>query len=361
MPWPILFFADRLPPLAGGMEMHAKYFRKYFSEHLRYPLCATVSKDSQQNDILLTKNKMQVIELKNLPEMFKPQFVIFNSGRWIEQMGLLRKWFSQAKFLYRTGGNEILKAPLTEKNEPNHGKRQHYWVETLNQCINLMISNSAYSESRLRVLGLNCPFVRCIGGVNSEALNQPKAKENGTTIFCAARFVPYKNHALLLEVVHQLRQRGCDVSLRLAGEGPLLEQMKQRAVALGIDGIVNFLGVLDNEQVCQEIAQADVYMQFSVDLVTEVPGGSYVHSECMGRSILEALTAGTYVIAGRSGALEEIVNPERGMLVDIENGPAIVKTIEKIFRALPPRSPFCDDYSWEKVFKRYEQTFDNFV
>lgn len=356
MPRNILFFADRLPPLVGGMEMHAKYFIDYFGQHSLFPLSAIVSKDSTNRDILIRHCNKQIITLESLSEMFSPDILFFNSGCWIEELEDLRQWFPHAKFIYRTGGNEILKAPLIRKLIPEHDLRQKYWVETLNRCLDLLITNSAYTECRLRTIGMSCPFERCVGGVNSDAL-KPSCKciPSELTIFCAARFVPYKNHSLVLSVVQEILSRGHAVKLRLAGEGPLLSQIKQQAVDLGIDSVVEFLGALDHEKVCHEIASAHLYMQFSKDHLTQVPGGSYIHSECMGRSILEAVTAGTYIIAGRSGALEEIVTPARGLLVDLDRPAAIVDQIETIIQSLPERLPVSDDYSWEKVFKHYEQ------
>lgn len=354
----ILLFADRLPPLTGGMEMHAKYFIEYFFGHPRFPLLAIISKDSEKRDILLWKGTTEIINFEILSQRFNPELIFFNSGCWIEGMERLKEMFHQTKFIYRTGGNEILKAPLVQKKIPNHLSRQNYWKDTINRNVDLMITNSTYTESRLHKLGIITPFIRCVGGVNVDALKYSKRYfQDCKTIFCAARFVPYKNHLLLLDVFHQLRSRGFDVALRFAGDGPCFGNAKKYASDLGLDSAVNFLGVLDNEKVCQEIAQADVYMQLSADILTEVPGGSYIHSECMGRSILEAITAGTYVIAGRSGALEEIVSSDRGSLVDLDPPLAIANKIEDVFRSLPARPSFCKDYSWKTLFKRYEEIF----
>jgi len=126
-----------------------------------------------------------------------------------------------------------------------------------------------------------------------------------------------------------------------------------------LGSIVKFLGVIDNEQTCQEIAQADIYMQLSSDYLTEVEGGSYIHSEGMGRSILEALTAGTFVIAGNSGAFPEVVTKENGLLVDLDNIDQIADKIEVILKNPPPRQPFTSEYCWTNIFKRYEKILED--
>lgn len=352
----ILFFADRLPPFIGGVETHAHYFIQHFTKHIQFPLAGIITKDAKDRDCVVTEGGLQEVNIQALPDLFHPSFLFFNSGRWIEELPHMRHIFQEVIFLYRTGGNEILKAPLAHQQIPDHRLRQLYWSKNINSTIDLMITNSAYTEKRLRKVGLRCPFKRCIGGVNAAALKplKPSIKE-AIIIFCAARFVPYKNHFLLLSVIKQLVSRGHKLQLRLAGDGPLLEKAQKQVIRENLTAVVQFLGVLDNEKVCREIAQAHIYMQLSGDQFTEVPGGSYIHAEGMGRSILEALTAGTFVVAGRSGALDEIVTEDRGLLVDLSHAEQITNIVERVIRHLPERRAFSDRYSWENVFTFYEE------
>ncbi len=334
----ILFFA--VPGSIGGMEMHAEYFIQHFSSHERFPIAGIITKNNENY------------------QRYNPAFLFFNSGHWIEELEELRQLFPKSVFIYRTGGNEILKAPLIHQQIPDHASRLSYWVTTLNSTLDVLITNSAYTENRLRTAGITSPFLRCIGGVNTAALQSPTViDQDPPTIFCAARFVPYKNHALLLSVIRLLVLRGHKLRVRLAGDGPLLESAKQQVAQDGLSQVVQFLGPLDNRKVCQEISQAQFYMQLSTDHLTEVPGGSYIHAEGMGRSILEALTAGTFVIAGRSGALPEIVTEDRGLLVDLNSAEQIADTVEPFLKQLPKKAPFFDGYCWNKIFKRYEHVF----
>jgi len=355
----ILFFADRLPPLTGGMEMHAHYFIKHFAKHQRYPLVGLISKDGRNQDCQIKDGRRHLIHLRELPKKFDPTIVFFNSGRWIEEMGEIRKMFPSAMFFYRTGGNEILKAPLIKNQIPDHLMRQSFWVEVLNDTVDLIITNSSYTESRLRKLGISTPFSLCVGGVNTSFLkSQPKEPCTPFTFFCAARFVPYKNHLLLLEIAEKLTKKGHVFQLHLAGDGPLLEEAKKQAAARNLGSVVQFLGVLDNENTCCEIAKSDAYLQLSGEKQTSVLGGSYIHSEGMGRSILEAISAGTFVIAGQGGALPEIVKNKRGILVDLEDRDNLLKKIEEVIKSPPKKAPFTDTFSWSNLFKRYEETFE---
>lgn len=354
----ILFFADRLPPLPGGMEVHAHYFIKHFASHPVFPLKGIITKNKEGEDLLLIGEKKQLIELRKLPSLFHPQIIFFNSGRWIEELISIRLFFPQALFCYRTGGNEILKAPLKYQQITNHADRQAYWVKNLNASLDCLITNSAHTEKRLETVGILSPFLRCVGGVNTRALHttflQPSSK---IRIFCAARFVAYKNHSLLISVISNLVQEGYELEVRLAGEGPLLQEIKEQVKKERLTSVVSFLGVLDNEKVCKETASAHLYMQLSTQHLTEVPGGSYLHCEGMGRSILEAITAGTFIIAGKSGALEEIVSEDRGLLLDLNDREGITAKISSILAALPKRNPFSEKYDWLHIFNQYETLF----
>lgn len=179
------------------------------------------------------------------------------------------------------------------------------------------------------------------------------------TIFCASRFVPYKHHAVMIDLVHELVRRGLNFRLRLAGEGPLLETIKNQVAKYQLTNVVKFLGRLDHEKTCQEIADASMYMQLSSDHLTKVRGGSYIHAEGMGRSILEALTAGTFVVAGKGGALPEVVAPPYGLLIKIDDFHTMVDQVADILKMPLVKRPIGDRFCWSKVFKGYEALFDD--
>lgn len=345
----VWLYADRLPPLIGGMEMHARYFIEHFDGHASFPLDAIISKDGAGRDFPVRQPAQE------------PRVIFFNSGRWIEEVASIRRAHPKALLVYRTGGNEVLKAPLVHANIKSHVERQAYWAATLNDSIDLLVTNSAFTEGRLRSVGVRCQFLRCVGGVNMTGLQHLPLRSEQAKLFCAARYVPYKQHERLLAVVARLLRRGYDLRLRLAGDGPLEPAVRARAAALGIADRVDFLGAMSNEAVCAETAGADAYVQLSADLSTEVPGGSYTHSEGMGRSILEAVSVGTFVIAGRSGALPEVVSPERGLLLDLgESDDVLADQISRVLLSRPRPEP-TEEFAWRHIFARYEQSWEDLL
>ena len=56
------------------------------------------------------------------------------------------------------------------------------------------------------------------------------------------RFTPQKNHDRILDIFSVLHRSAPNSALLLAGTGPLLDQMRQKAARLGLAGCVHFLG-----------------------------------------------------------------------------------------------------------------------
>jgi hypothetical protein len=99
------------------MEVHASYFIDHFTNHPEFPLSGIITKNAKGENCLLNgKDKLP----RNINDLLylSPSFVFFNSGRWIEELQLIRKLLPTAIFLYRTGGNEIIKAPLSHNQIP---------------------------------------------------------------------------------------------------------------------------------------------------------------------------------------------------------------------------------------------------
>lgn len=355
MPSPksLLFFADKLPPATGGVESHGKYFIEHFSKHPAY-VFHIITKDPIGQDILIQAGRSPQVVSKHTISQMAVDLVFYNSGAWIEAFSLHKQLWPQAQYIYRTGGNEILKAPLVDNFVYEHSARQRYWVEQLNATIDILITNSKFTEQRLQALGITCKFVKVVGGAYSQPLEKPV--RSIPLFVSAARFVPYKNHQLLVDIFYVLHQRGFKYHLKLYGDGILLSKIEQLVCNYKLQDKIELLGAVDNHLVCREIAQADFYIQLSQDILTPVPGGNYLHTEGMGRSILEAIAANTFVIAGKAGALDEIVTASNGILLDLTYPEKIVQTILALGYN-PPLVTNKVDYSWEGVFSKYDTIF----
>ncbi len=319
----LILFADKLPPEIGGMETHAKYFIRHFAP--KCELTIITKKDGSDCVADSSLRTFSKIDLLRFLELFSTErcVVFYNSGRWIECFTTIKRILPYAMFFYRTGGNEIVKAPVSIPIH-NHKDRQKYWVDILNNNVDVLIANSAFTRKRLLDLGVRDGLIRIIsGGIDAKEIklsiedryktrSSLGVSDNEKLLVCCCRFVEYKRPLFLMRALALLRG---ECRIVLAGDGPLLEESKRLSETLNINNI-SFLGKIGQEEALRIIAASDVYSQASTDLVVHVEGGSYVHTEGMGRSIIEAICCGVRVVATDCGALREFITTENGVLVD---------------------------------------------
>ncbi|MCZ4103281.1 MULTISPECIES: glycosyltransferase [Streptomyces] len=113
-------------------------------------------------------------------------------------------------------------------------------------------------------------------------------------VMCS-RLSAEKRPGRALEALAELRRRGVDVALVVAGEGPLRGRLEARARAAGLP--VTFLGhVADRDRLAALQACADIVL---------APGPA----ETFGLAALEALACGTPVVASALSALPALIGP----------------------------------------------------
>jgi glycosyltransferase involved in cell wall biosynthesis len=359
----IILLADKLPPDIGGMETHAKYFVEYFSKH--YEL--TIISNRNGKDVMVNTNYQTIKEIVLIDyiKSFENEkcIIFYNSGYWIEKFLIIKLLLTDAVFLYRTGGNEVNKAPLLLEID-EHSERQNYWVKTINQSIDFLIANSQFTKQRLIDLGIHNHIIRIIsGGIDVtniqtamdnilQTRNTLYCNESEPLIACCCRFVPYKRPDFLLRSFHHLPR---NYKIVLVGDGVLFENAKTLANELNLN--VQFLGRLSNEETLNVIAASNVYCQASTDLIVNVKGGSYLHTEGMGRSLIEAICCGTRVVVTDCGAIKEFINSKNGTLAENHEN-EFAKQIEYAL-SMPiieesHRQNYLNAYSFENVFNQYE-------
>lgn len=116
-----------------------------------------------------------------------------------------------------------------------------------------------------------------------------------------------------IEAVAALGERGLPVRLVIAGDGPRRDSLERRARGLPI----HFAGYIgDRGTLATLLATADVSL---------APGPH----ETFGLAALEALAAGTPVVASRSSALADIVTAECGAVAD-DNASAFARAVTDV-------------------------------
>jgi len=140
-------------------------------------------------------------------------------------------------------------------------------------------------------------------------------REQVKRLFCAARLSPEKGMAFAIKALKILRDKGHDLELRVAGDGPSKQHLETLANELGISENVKFLGFLTEHQVIDELQKADLFV---------LP--SFV--EGLPVSAMEAMAIGVPVIATNIAGTSELVEDgQTGILVRPSDSQALADTV----------------------------------
>jgi glycosyltransferase involved in cell wall biosynthesis len=132
-------------------------------------------------------------------------------------------------------------------------------------------------------------------------------------LLCIGRLIPIKGHLVLLRALAQARAQLPDVTLDVAGRGPLAPALKAYAREVGVEDAVRFLGFVSPVQAAIQDAA-----------VVVVPS----LGEGFGMVALEAMERARPVIASAVGGLPEIVaDGETGLVVPPADAEALAEAI----------------------------------
>lgn len=143
---------------------------------------------------------------------------------------------------------------------------------------------------------------------------RPVALPGDPAFLTVRRLSERMGHGLLLEAFATVRERYATARLYIAGDGPLRDRLERRAVRLGVDDAVTFLGFVPDERLPVTYTAADCFVLPTTEL------------EGFGLATLEALASGSPVIGTPVGATPEVI----GGLAALEEfeGPALVSSVD---------------------------------
>jgi phosphatidyl-myo-inositol dimannoside synthase len=142
----------------------------------------------------------------------------------------------------------------------------------------------------------------------------------------AGRLVPKKGVSHLLEAMARLHTSLPDAVLTIAGDGPLLPELRAQAGALKLDGIVTFAGAVPHAELAELYRQADI----AVFPFVQAADGD---QEGFGLVMVEAMGCGCAVVASDLPAVRDVIrHRETGFLVPPADAGALAARIAEMVR-----------------------------
>jgi glycosyltransferase involved in cell wall biosynthesis len=129
------------------------------------------------------------------------------------------------------------------------------------------------------------------------------------------RLVPIKRVDLLLKAVVAARAQGARIRLAIVGDGELRRYLEEFSNALGLDGIVSFLGF--RRDLPSIAAATDVAVLSSANEGTPV-------------ALIEAAAAGRPAVATAVGGVADIVTPATGRLVSPDGAEGLAAALVEL-------------------------------
>jgi glycosyltransferase involved in cell wall biosynthesis len=210
------------------------------------------------------------------------------------------------------------------------------------------VAVSQRTREELTALGVDPHAISVVHNGTEPPLGTLTPRHPEPRVVVLGRVVPHKRIEHALEVVARLAERHPRLRLRVVGDGWWSDRVRGKAVELGVDGRVDFLGHVDERTKHAELASAWVALAPSV-------------KEGWGLCVVEAASHGVPTVAyeGAGGLSESIVHGRTGILVkDLEGMAAAVDRLltdtsarESLGRAAVDQS---QQFTWSRAIDAWE-------
>lgn len=175
--------------------------------------------------------------------------------------------------------------------------------------------------------------------------------ERPTVAFLGRLDEPRKGLAVLLSAVALLRERIPQIRLLVAGQGSTGAQLAQ---TFGVSDLVEFLGPVDDATKAQLLRSVDVYC-------APQTGG-----ESFGIVLVEAMSAGTCVVASDLGAFSRVLDdPLAGVLFQTGDSESLAAALAQILGDDAQRAAIAEcgrqtaaRYDWQTVVAQIEAVYE---
>jgi len=214
---------------------------------------------------------------------------------------------ADAALLAATFGERAKSGPRTW-SFTMHGPTEFFNVDAFKLPVKARLATfiaciSDYCRSQLLAFtsdAVKLQIVHC--GIDTDLFAAVDRRRTPTQILSVGRLVPEKGHAVLIEALALLHERGLPARLTLVGDGPERARLEAQAQRLQIDRYVTFAGSVGQDHIRQHYAAADVFC-----LPSFAEGVPVV--------LMEAMATGLPVVSSRIMGIPELIEENRSGLL----------------------------------------------
>jgi colanic acid/amylovoran biosynthesis glycosyltransferase len=161
------------------------------------------------------------------------------------------------------------------------------------------------------------------------------------TLLSVGRLVEKKGMKYLIEAVSQVYEQYPHIRLRIAGEGPLRNELEAQVKQLKLEDVVEFLGESSHEDIIREMQQAHM---FALASTTSSDG----NQEGIPNVLKEAMASGLPVVSTKHAGIPELVRDGKsGFLVPERDTTAMADSLLQLIQ---------NPDQWNKVSKEGRRT-----
>jgi glycosyltransferase involved in cell wall biosynthesis len=211
------------------------------------------------------------------------------------------------------------------------------------------IANSSYTRSRLLEIGVDP------GRIFNKRFGVPLApaprlhrEEDSPELLYLGRLVDCKGPLETIQAFHQCSRSHHNATLRIAGDGPLLGEVRELLAWLGLDRCTEQLGAVDASRARMLRNSATIFTAHNRK------GPNTLQEEAFGVSLLEAMASGLPVVTGRSGGIPDFIESgENGLLFDPGDIDGHAAILDELL-ASPKKRQAIGRAAWETVRDRFK-------
>lgn len=248
-------------------------------------------------------------------------------------------WYPEGliALLARRGPHVVL-AHGAELMPPSQRWRRFIWQHLQRFVLStadMVVANSRYTEDLVRAVA-PIAKVYCVPLAVDHSFfskqNRQEARENWNispekrVILTVARVNAYKGYETVFHALASITSKSRQQFVYLiAGKGPDVEMLREKARELGVDNIIRWLGFVPEEDLPSLYSTADLFVLLTREIKTQQA------VEGFGLVYLEAQACGTPVVGTNTGGIPDAISHgEGGWLIDQDDAEALTALLRDL-------------------------------